>query len=259
VKEKVEKDFTLFCSVLHKICIMAPKYLSPKVPDERQTNLMKKGCLYLVRRGIGRIRCRWSRQLCSWRKFKFQNREYKYFCHSYNETWQNERAVEIPMIWNIVKSQKDNILEIGNVLSHYFPLPHDILDKYEKAKGVVNEDVVDFKTPKRYDLIVSISTLEHVGWDESPKDGKKILIAIDGLKRLLNPRGKVVISVPIGYNPYLDNLLKENKTGFTSRFCLKRISKNNLWIETDWKGVENSKFNNPYPFANGIVIGIIET
>jgi SAM-dependent methyltransferase len=228
-------------------------------PDERQTDILGLRILHVIRRSIDRIHRRWSRQLWSRREFKFQNRNYKYFCHSYNETWQNERAVEIPIIWNIVKWQKDNILEIGNVLSHYFTLPHDILDKYEKANGLVNEDVVDFRTPKRYDLIVSISTLEHVGWDESPKDDKKFLVAIDNLKRLLNPKGKIVVSVPIGYNPYLDNFLKENKTGFTSRFYLKRISKNNLWIETDWKGVENSKFNSPYPFANGIVIGIIET
>jgi hypothetical protein len=66
-----------------------------------------------------------------------------------------------------VKRYKErNILEIGNVLSHYFPVNHDIVDKYEKADGVINQDVVHFYSPKKYDLIVSVSTLEHVGWDE---------------------------------------------------------------------------------------------
>jgi hypothetical protein len=41
-----------------------------------------------------------------------------------------------------------NVLEVGNVLSHYFPVHHDVLDKYEKAKGVINEDVVEFSPAK---------------------------------------------------------------------------------------------------------------
>jgi len=64
------------------------------------------------------------------------------------------------------KYRGKNILEIGNVLSRHIKLEHDILDKYETAKGVINEDIVDFKSEKKYDLIISISTLEHVGWDE---------------------------------------------------------------------------------------------
>jgi cyclopropane fatty-acyl-phospholipid synthase-like methyltransferase len=191
--------------------------------------------------------------------FKFRGHVYKYFCNKYNTTWKNERVVEVPIVWEIVKNCHGKILEMGNVLSHYYAVTHDVVDKYEKAEGVINQDVVDFRTSERYDLIVSISTIEHVGWDESPKDDKKILVAIDNLKKLLNPKGRIVVSMPIGHNPYLDNLLKEEKTGFTSRFYLKRISKDNRWIETDWKGVENSKYNNPYPFANGIVIGNIET
>jgi hypothetical protein len=38
-----------------------------------------------------------------------------------------------------------------------------VLDKYEQAPGVINEDVVSFSPPQKYDLIVSVSTLEHVG------------------------------------------------------------------------------------------------
>ena len=62
-----------------------------------------------------------------------------------------------------------NIFEVGSVLSHYFPINHDVLDKYEKGHGVINQDVVDFKPHNKYDLIVSISTLEHVGFDDNTK------------------------------------------------------------------------------------------
>ena len=37
------------------------------------------------------------------RRFKFQGKKYYYFCHKYNCTWTNERAVEIPIIWKIMK------------------------------------------------------------------------------------------------------------------------------------------------------------
>lgn len=94
------------------------------------------------------------------------------------------------------------ILEVGNVLSHYFPVNHDIVDKYEKADGVINQDVIDFYPSKRYDLIISISTLEHVGWDENLRDHKilrdpmKVLHAIENLKRLLAPEGKWLSPYP---------------------------------------------------------------
>jgi len=96
---------------------------------------------------------------------------------------ENERAVEIPIIWHIVRENKGKrILEAGNVLSHYFRVDHDIVDKYERAEDVINEDVVNFQPSKKYDLIVSISTLGHVGWDENPKEPSKILKAIEHLK-----------------------------------------------------------------------------
>ncbi len=192
----------------------------------------------------------------------FQQRKYKYFYHKYNVTWQNERVIEIPIVWDIVKNCKGAILEAGNVLSHYFDFPHDIVDKYEKAEGVINVDVAEINSPKKYDLIVSISTLEHVGWDEEPsertQDKEKTLRAINNLKKLLNPRGKLVVTVPVGYNPLLDSFLRSNSMKFDQILCLKRVSKDNRWVETTWKDSEHAKFNSPFPFANGLVVGIFE-
>jgi hypothetical protein len=138
----------------------------------------KKGYIYLLRKA-----CRYIAAPLEYlyfktfkhSKFAFNGQNFSYFYHWYNKTWRNERAVEVPIIWNIVKKYKrKRILEVGNVLSHYYPIRHEILDKYEKAPGVINLDVVDFKPAKKYDLIISISTLEHVGWDEKPKEPKKV-------------------------------------------------------------------------------------
>ena len=76
------------------------------------------------------------------------------------------------------------MLEVGNVLSHYQRVCHDIVDKYEAREGVINEDVVSFDPGRRYALIVSISTLEHVGWDENPRETDKVSRALDNLERL---------------------------------------------------------------------------
>ena len=189
----------------------------------------------------------------------FEGETYRYFCRWYNTTWLNERAVETPVVWKLVNKQEGkNILEIGNVLSHYFPVKHDIVDKYENAKGVINQDVVEFQPNRKYDLIVSISTLEHVGWDEKPRDPTKILKAFERLQALLSQKGRMIVTLPIGFNSDLDNLLKFNKIRFTRQFCFRRISKSNIWREVKWGDLRTLKNEEPFHQANGLVIGILE-
>ena len=148
--------------------------------------------------------------------FNLGGTSFQYFYYPYNATWRNERAVEIPIVWALVKKYKNkNILEIGNVLSHYFSVNYDILDKYEKAKGVINQDIIDFNPKKKYDLIVAISTLEHIGWDEKPKEPKKVLKVIEKLKKMLNKNGEIIMTIPFGWNSYMDKYLKDNKIVFT--------------------------------------------
>jgi len=191
--------------------------------------------------------------------FNFRGKDFYYFYYPYNATWRNERAIEIPIIWDIVKKYKGkNILEVGNVLSHYFSVEYDILDKYEKAKGVINEDLIDFKPQKKYNLIIAISTLEHIGWDEEPKEPGKVLKAIEKLKQMLADNGKIIATIPFGWNPELDKYLKKGKISFAKKFFLKRISKDNRWVETDLKDIQNSKYDYPYPKANALFIGFIE-
>lgn len=196
----------------------------------------------------------------SLRSFTFQGQRHNYFTHRYSKTWRNERSVEVPVIWEEVKKyQGKRILEVGNVLSHYFTVDHDILDKYEKGKGLINQDVVNFEPRGKYDLIVSISTLEHVGWDEKPQKPRKILKAIRNLKSLLAPKGKIMVTLPLGYNPEMDKMLKKDEIKFTKQYNLKRVSGlTNRWREVEWKKIRNAKYSSPFRNANGLVIGIIK-
>ena len=190
--------------------------------------------------------------------FTFQGKPYRYFYNHYNTTWKNERAVEVPIILEEVKFHRGSrILEVGNVLSNYVHFQHDIVDKYDKTTGVTNQDVVDFQPHGKYDLIVSISTLEHVGWSEKPRDPKKILLAFENLTKCLASGGKIIVTLPIGYNTYLDKLLKEDKIHFTEQYYLKRISDDNKWIQVERGEVCEAKYNAPFPFANAVVIGVI--
>jgi hypothetical protein len=202
--------------------------------------------------------------------FLFQGRYYNYFNHDYNLAWNNERSVEIPIFWEIVSAnQGKRILEFGNVLSHYFEVNHDILDKYEMAPGVMNQDVLGFRPLTLYDLIISISTLEHVGWDEevlysgqggsgqSSQDPDASLAAVDILQRCLANGGKMIVSIPVGSNPYLDQFLAEGRLRFDECLAMRRISAANEWVEAEWTEVLGASYNFPYPNANAIIIGSI--
>jgi len=190
--------------------------------------------------------------------FEFNGRKYHYFYSLYGTTWRSERSVEIPIVWNFVdecNKQQKKILEVGNVLSYRFKVCHDILDKYDKMEGVINEDVVDYNPPYKYDLIVSISTLEHVGYDEEFKDPMKIIRSIQNLKRLLKSGGVLVVTLPLGQNKAMDSLLAKKILVFDKMYYLKR-QKKNLWKQVEEINPAQVTFNERIPSANAIVIGI---
>jgi len=187
-------------------------------------------------------------------EFRFQGAPYRYFVHRYNQTWRNERAVEVPIAWAAVQAQaKGRILEVGNVLAHYFPVGHDRVDKYEHAHGTHNVDVLDFRGGP-YDLIVSISTLEHVGYDEQPREADKPLRAIAHLRSLLSPKGVLLATLPVGYNPSLDAALRDARVPFAQSGCLKRVSADNHWEEVPFADVISARMHAPFRGINGLVI-----
>lgn len=190
------------------------------------------------------------------KKFRLGGVEYPYFLHPYNLTWSNERAVEISVIYPLMKSSDPaSTLEIGNVMSHYFDSDHMVVDKNENCsyRPVINEDLVEFNPQRKFKLIVSISTIEHVGWDDCPRDESKIIEAIKKIRALIEPGGKAVITAPIGYNSFLDSRMLEVVGQGATLSCLKRISEDNQWIETDLYDALRCSYNSPYKYANAVV------
>lgn len=192
--------------------------------------------------------------------FVFRGKRFGYATYWYSHTFLTERHVEVSIGKDFLKRHKgERILEIGNVLSHYFPDPHTIVDKYEIAPGVINEDVISYAAKQKFDAIISISTLEHVGYEERPMEPKKILSAIENLKRLVKKGGEILITVPIGYNPYLDKMLKTEELKFTEEYYLRRTSERNDWVQTDKAKALKARFDSPFQAANAILVGIIRT
>jgi len=189
------------------------------------------------------------------RTFIFDGRTYRYVFAPYNWAFENERSAEVAMAAQAVRDRPGaRTLELGNVLAHYGVAGHDVVDKYEHAPGVRNEDVLDLAPEPAYDLIVSVSTIEHVGWDEEPQDRDKALRACGHLLRLLRPGGELWLSFPIGHNPGLDEALRAGTLPFARIGFLRRVSADNRWVEATADEVAGARYGAPYRWANAIAV-----
>jgi len=172
--------------------------------------------------------------------FEFNGKEYAYFDHPSNQTYANERRVEIPIAFEFVEKYKD-ILEVGNVIRHYNrEYKHDIIDLYEQSAWPIwNKDILTWTPKREYPAILSISTVEHTS---DP---------VKAVKRILSFAPKILITFPVGRNA--DHLLDADiKAKF---YFLKRAHKDNLWQQIyDIGEVRTIKYNKPYPYGNCIVI-----
>jgi SAM-dependent methyltransferase len=189
------------------------------------------------------------------RTFTVAGQTYDYLTHRYHYTWLNERAVEVPIVWGVLaEAGARRVLEVGNVLSHYGTVHHAVLDRYESAPGVINADVLEFEDEAGFDLIVSISTLEHVGWDERPRDPGAAERAFTHLVQLLAPGGTLVATLPVGHNPHLDQAIREGRLGLSELWALRRNERHNIWREVDPTEVWDAPYDALLWTAHGIVV-----
>lgn len=170
--------------------------------------------------------------------FELGGERYPLLRRLYGLTWTTERAVEIPVARRVLAQfEGRRVLEVGNVMSHYGPVSHEVVDKYERAPGVRNADVLDLPASGGYDLVLSISTLEHVGRDEEPPDPARAIAALEHCRRMVAPGGLFFATVPVGYNPDLDRALADG--GHELRAMRRR----------PWREVEPAEaFACPYDF-----------
>ena len=188
--------------------------------------------------------------------FIFDGVTLNYFYHKYNVTYENERIIVIPIILYLIKKYGINTYtELGNVLSYYKLQSKSIIDKYDNSKDIIKEDITYYKPISKFKNIISISTLEHIGWDESERNYCKITPTfINIFNNVLDKNGYFIFSFPIGYNPYLDSYLNNNLEKFIEIYSFIRINKSNEWRNVKYDKTRNSKFGTPFKNANELII-----
>ena len=102
----------------------------------------------------------------------------------------------------------------------------------------------------------SASTLEHVGWDETPRDPEKILRAVDHFRGMLAPGGLLAVTFPLGYNREMDAMLASGVLRFPRQYYFRRTG-SRLWVEASWEEVLGSKYEGRVT-ATALVIGMAE-
>ena len=191
------------------------------------------------------------------RSFVLDGERYPYHVARGNRTWDNERAVEIPVVWRELerRGHAAGVLEVGNVLGHYFSISHPVLDRDERHRAVTwNEDVLDFVPSFAPELVLSISTLEHVGHGARPRDPGGFARAVEAIHGWLAPEGRLLFTVPLGYNPAVREYLDAPDPRRTSLRCMRRTTVDNLWVQATYAEVRDCHYNRPLPCANAIAI-----
>lgn len=188
--------------------------------------------------------------------FSYKGKKLKLFYHWYNATWNGERQVEVPIICSYLANYSGHVLELGNVLANYVSFPHAILDKYDPSKGIIHDDALTFKAKKPFGMIVSISTLEHIGRDEVPQNPEKVVKAIKNLTQSLAEGGKFVFTVPMGYNSALDAFVLSKKMPNLSTCFLHFNGK--VWHEISPTPSTKFIYGEFHKGDRAICVGVIE-
>jgi len=232
--------------------INLPPWKVSKGVHESQENIDKIKINYA--RFIKKVESMPDIKMFNWstRSFNFRDKIYYYMNHDYNSTSLNERSIEIPIVWDIVKKyikEDKRILEVGNVLSHYYNVSYDIVDKYEVETGVRNVDINEYKPHNKYDLVVCVSTLEHIG-----RSVQHTIDTLNNMKSMLVDGGKLVVTVPIGESKYINSALTENLFAPSKVFYMKRLDAENNWKQVHYDEAIIQKYRAPFRNANAIAI-----
>lgn len=183
--------------------------------------------------------------------FVFEGKTYGYFPSGH------ERTVEVPITMEVVQRHRargSRILEVGRVLPRYYQFKETVVDKFE---GPIKEDILTYKPSEPFNLIVSISTVEHIWWDDKsvPRTPGKATEAIKRMLTMLAPGGEMLLTWPIGYNSPLDaDLFKGAFPEAHVSYMRRTTKKTNEWTMSNEAEARAAKYKKPFPAGNVVVI-----
>jgi hypothetical protein len=171
--------------------------------------------------------------------------------------WRSERAIELGLgLAALEAHSSENVLEVGNVMPLAGRAGHTVVDKYERAPGVINEDILDFSPGRHYALALSLSTVEHIGWDEVPQEPEKAWAAVNTISDLVERQGSLLITIPIGCHTQLEANFVGDATPFDNVLLLVKRSRLARWEKRPLGERRNVRYGAPYANGNGILIGL---
>lgn len=183
-------------------------------------------------------------------------------------TYLDERIIEIPWIIHKLSKLKGKLLDAGSTLNHEYLLKK-LVRKFKiyiltlfPEKNYFNnlninyiyEDLSSMGFKKNYfDVITCISTLEHVGFDNSlyksknsnnvdKKINNKHIKVFRNLVDVLKPNGHLLITLPFGKRGYYNNLQQFDKKTLNNMFKVVKLKKINIeyfrFKDNKWKKVK---------------------
>lgn len=188
--------------------------------------------------------------------FSWCGKIYPYLSATYGTTRMTERAVEVPIALSLL-NEAVNVLEIGAVLPHYLPCwpnpAHTVIDLYEVYPGVVNADVLTYEPDGYFDLIICISTLDHLN------NAKEVRTAVNNMKSWLRKDGLLFITIPanqppsVGGGAWLDSLVLDGVFDMNLTRMDKVSPHNHGWQQVDTHG-GGKAYGDPTSFANTLYL-----
>ena len=145
--------------------------------------------------------------------FELDASDYRYLYDRHKFTWLTERAVEVPVAQALVDQHAPDRRARDRQRALALPPAAALGRRQVRAgPGVLNRDVLDLGGLGRFDLIVAISTLEHVGLGRAARAIRQRHSAPSRCcAALLAPEGLLAITVPVGYNTAFDAALRSGQ------------------------------------------------
>jgi len=91
-----------------------------------------------------------------------------------------------------------------------------------REPGAINADVMTWKPEKPVDLLISISTIEHIGVGKYKRAARvRPSGVLARFRSFLAPEGRAVVTAPTGYNRGLDRALREGTLGANKMWFMR--------------------------------------
>lgn len=170
--------------------------------------------------------------------------------------WRTERGLEIGLGKHFAsKHRAADILEVGNVLPLSGASGHTVVDKYEAGDGVINEDILDYAPGRTFELVLSISTVEHIGWDEMPQELDKSAKALIAMRALVAPGGALLVTIPVGVRRQLESEFIDSPA-FDKVRLFAKTARTAQWAEVESLDRRTDfAYGKPYACGNAILVG----